>query len=497
MATRPKTRPAVGSAWFWYLAAATVGQAVFALFYGLVLARLTAFGWNRAYLLSALALSVGLPLLALPAAWAQLLWPAAPTAALALPLWQLAAAPLLTTAAAPAPGGVSWQALVLSTYWLGVAYQVSRTVRSLGWLHRLSRRHPRTRLGRGWLVQLPAPSRPAFSFGRYVFLSPAHAQLSPAEYGQLVQHEQVHGAQHHSLDLLLAEGVGWFFWFNGLVPYLARQLRTVHEYLADAAVTRPAGSRVAYGRLLLKLATGPLPSSLVHPFSARQVALRILMLTNPPSSPMQKIRFLLVVPVAALAWVGAAALGPTPSVAANAPGPAAPTPPLRAQSRIGTITWQGNKFLSAAQLTEALGLKPGDAYSKEVLDTHLSYRPDNSDVDSRHMDQGYLFFQVDPVIKTQPDGTTNLTFRLNEGPQFHLGTVLVKGNKRVPTADILALVPLHTGDLFSRAKLVETAKILGQSGTFDPAKLSITPQPLPRADHAPGIVNIELVVAEK
>lgn len=485
-----------------YLAAATAGQAVFTLFYWLVLARLTAFGWNRAYLLSALALSVGLPLLALPAAWAQLLWPAAPTAAaLALPLWRLAAAPLAMAAAAPAPGGVPWQALVLGTYWLGVAYQVGRTVRSLGWLYRLSRRHPRTRLGRGWLVQLPAPSRPAFSFGRSVFLSPAHAQLSPAEYAQLVQHEQVHGAQYHSLDLLLAEGVGWFFWFNGLVPYLARQLRTVHEYLADAAVTRPAGSRAAYGRLLLRLAAGPLPSSLVHPFSTRQVALRIRMLTHPPSSPMQRLRFLLVMPVAALAWVGAAALSPTPSLVAKAPGAGAPTPALRAQSRIGTITWQGNKFLSAAQLTEALGLKPGDAYSQEALAAKLSYRPDNSDVTSRYMDQGYLFFQLDPVATPQPDGTTNLVFRLTEGRQARVGTVTVTidatGNYKVSTPEVLAMVPLNSGDLFSRAKLLQAQALLAKSGKFDPTKVGITPQPIPRPGASTDLVNIGITLTGK
>jgi len=483
------------SGWLLYLAAATGCQAVFGLFYWLVLARLSTFAWNRAYLLSALLTSLLLPLIALPAAWTQLLWPtAAATAAWSLPAWQLGPAkPTAALEAAPA-ARFSWQTLVLAGYWLGVVWQAGRTARSLVWLYRLSRRHHRTRLGRGWLVQLPEPSRPAFSFGKHVFLSPAHAQLPATEYAQLLQHEQAHGTQHHSFDLLLAEVIGWFFWFNGLVLYLRRQLRTVHEYLADAAVTRPPGSRAAYGRLLLKLASGPLPTSLVHPFAAKQVALRIHMLTFPPSSPMKKLRFLLVVPVAALAWVGAAVLGPVPSVAADLPGT---QPAAKAQGRIGTITWQGNTFLTADQLNQALGLKPGDPYSKEAVDAHLSYRPDNTDISSRHMDQGYLFFQVDPVIKPQPDGTTNLTFILSEGPQFHVGNVVVKGNKRVPTADILALVPFHSGELFSRAKLVETSKALSQSGLFDPAKLSITPQPLPSPDRASGVVNMELVVAEK
>ena len=352
----------MSSNWLMYLAAATSCQAVFALFYWLVLARLSTFGWNRSYLLTALLVSTLLPLVALPAAWAQLVWPATSAGAVwELPAWKLGAAP---PAAAPVTTDAavifSWQLLVLALYWLGVVWQMGRTIRSLGWLYRLSRQHPRTRLGRGWLVQLPEPGRPAFSFGRYVFLSPAHAQLSPAEYAQLVQHEQVHGTQYHSLDLLLTEVIGWFFWFNGLILYLRRELHTVHEYLADAAVTRPTGSRVAYGHLLLKLAAGSLPTVLVHPFSTKQVALRIRMLTYPPSSPMKKLRFLLILPVAALAWVGATALSPLSAVAASSPAIA--SKPTTAQGRIGKISWQGNTFLSAAQLNEALDLKPGDPY---------------------------------------------------------------------------------------------------------------------------------------
>jgi hypothetical protein len=490
MRTRLKIRAAVGSSFFLYLAAATACQGVFTLCYWLLLAPLSTFGWNRAYLVSALVLSVVLPLVALPAAWAQLLWPAVRPSATTFPVWHLGAAALAPAATATAPASISWLSAALAVYWLGVGYRVWGTVRNLGWLYRLSRQHPRTRLGQGWLVQLPEPSRPAFSFGRFVFLSPAHAQLSTAEYALLVQHEQVHGAQYHSLDLLLTEALGWFFWFNGLVPYFQRQLRLVHEYLADATVTRPTGSRVAYGRLLLKLAAEPLPTSLVHPFAAKQVAQRIHMLTFPPSPPMKKLRFLFVVPVAALAWVGAAVLGPAPSVAATMPNT---QPVAKALGSIGTITWRGNKFVSAARLNEALGLKAGDPYSKEQVETKLNYRPDNTDVGSLYMDHGYLFFQVTQSATARPDGTTDLVLTINEGPVAHINSIVVKGNQKVATTDVLALIPLRKGELFSRAKLMQSQRVLAESGFFDPTKIGINPQP----DVANGLVNIEYVLIEK
>lgn len=483
----------MGSGWLLYLAAATGCQAVFALFYGLVLARLSTFGWNRAYLLGALVLSVGLPLVALPTTWAQLLWPAALPIAAAPLAWHLGTAGAPATMA-PAAAGIPWLTVALAGYWLGVAWQAGRTARSLVWLYHLSQRHPRMRLGQGWLVQLPEPGRPAFSFGKYVFLSPAHAQLPAAEYAQLLQHEQVHGAQYHSGDLLLAEVIGWFFWFNGLVFYLRRELRAVHEYLADATAARPPGSRAAYGRLLLKLAGGPLPTSLVHPFAAKQVARRIHMLTFPPSSPMKKLRFLLVAPMFALAWVGAAALRPAPSVAATPP---AVQPVAEAQGRIGIITWQGNKFLTSAQLSEALGLKPGDPYSKENVALHLASQPDGRDITSRYMDNGYLFFNINPASKVQPDGTTNLIFSISEGPVMRVSPlILIIGNdpnKTVDQATIVKRLPLQPGDLFNRAKLLESQRILAENGLFDPTKIMVDLNPL----SGKGTVSVMFNVQKK
>ena len=321
-----------------------------------------------------------------------------------------------------------------------------------------------------------------------MFLSPAHAQLSPDEYSQLLQHEQVHGAQHHSFDLLLAEVINWFFWFNGLVRYLRRELRTVHEYLADAAVTRPAGSRVAYGHLLLKLAAGPLPASLVHPFSGRQVARRILMLTNPPSSPMQKLRFLFVIPVAALAWLGTAVLGPAPAEAAATPTTTAPV-----LGRIGQITWRGNTFLSATQLTEALGLKTGDPYDANTLAAHLANREDQHDITSRYMNNGYLFFNIEPALHKQSNGTADLTFTITEGPTARINMLTIKGNQKTPSAAILKLLPLHQGELFSRSKLLASQRALVESGLFDPTRIGINPRPNPAA----GLVDIEYAVIEK
>jgi outer membrane protein assembly factor BamA len=210
---------------------------------------------------------------------------------------------------------------------------------------------------------------------------------------------------------------------------------------------------------------------------------------------MQKLRFLLIIPMATLAWVGAAALGPAPAVAAGSQ--LATTPSAVAQGLIGRITWQGNTVLSTAQLNAALGLKPGDAYDSIALKNKLQYSPDGQDITSRYMDQGYLFFSINPVAKTQPDGSTDLTFTISEGRRAQIGTITVTGNHKVSTAAILEMLPLHTGDFFNRTKLLQSQKILAENGAFDPTAIGINPQPAPRPTAATDLVNITFVVKEK
>jgi outer membrane protein assembly factor BamA len=168
-----------------------------------------------------------------------------------------------------------------------------------------------------------------------------------------------------------------------------------------------------------------------------------------------------------------------------------------AQGRIGRITWQGNTVLSTAQLNAALGLKPGDAYDAKTLKSRLQYSPDGQDITSRYMDQGYLFFSINPVAKTQPAGSTDLTFTISEGRRAQVGTITVTGNHKVSTAAILEMLPLHTGDFFSRAKLMQSQKILAKNSSFDPTNIGINPQPTPRPTASTDLVNIALVLVEK
>ena len=347
-------------------------------------------------------------------------------------------------------------------------------------------------------MHLPAPGLPAFSFGRYVFLSPLHDALSTAERHQLLQHEQVHVQQRHTLDLLLVEALGVVFWFHGVVPYFGWQLKAVHEYLADAAVARTQASPVHYGELLIKLAVQQPPFAMVHACTHTQIFHRVLMLTQPPATPMQKLRFLFVLPVAAFAWAATAWAAP----AATSPAPGAPNARTLAAApgapHIGRITWRGNTAVPTAKLNETRGLRPGDAYDSLAVEKRLGYTPSGTDVSSLYMDHGYLYFQITPMVTRQADGTVDLAFTITEGRMARLRRVFITGALDAPAkAALLKQLPLHVGDEFSRAKLIETNHLLVQQGKFDPKQLSINPRPVVRPTEAIDLLDIELVLVPK
>ena len=66
------------------------------------------------------------------------------------------------------------------------------------------------------------------------------------------------------------------------------------------------------------------------------------------------------------------------------------------QYYFGDITWKGNTVHTNDQLTRILGIRKGEIFNEELLQSRLSFSIDGRDVTSLYMDDGYLFFRVEP-----------------------------------------------------------------------------------------------------
>ncbi|HSI89997.1 MAG TPA: outer membrane protein assembly factor BamA [Adhaeribacter sp.] len=156
------------------------------------------------------------------------------------------------------------------------------------------------------------------------------------------------------------------------------------------------------------------------------------------------------------------------------------------------ITWTGNYLYDEKYLAGILGIKEGSVYSKETLDKRLSYNPSGLDITSLYMDDGYLFFNIEPVEVLVEGDSIDIEMRMHEGAQARIKQVTVSGNSK--TSDHVILRELRTipGRKFSRADLIRSRNEIANLGYFDPQQIGMNPIPNPQD----GTVDIRYTVAE-
>ena len=92
-----------------------------------------------------------------------------------------------------------------------------------------------------------------FSWMRTIVLNPVdYEECNPL----VIAHERGHVRLHHSWDIVFVECLSALQWFNPVVWLLRRDLRTVHEFEADAAVLSSGSDASQYVELLMRKATG-------------------------------------------------------------------------------------------------------------------------------------------------------------------------------------------------------------------------------------------------
>ncbi len=139
------------------------------------------------------------------------------------------------------------------------------------------------------------------------------------------------------------------------------------------------------------------------------------------------------------------------------------------QYRVGTIAWVGNYIYDDDILNQILDIKEGDIYDSSLLQRRLYGSPEGKDVASLYTDDGYFFFHAEPVEVGLEETKVALEIHVQEGPQAHLGRVLIEGNNLTHDCVIRRELRTLPGDKFSRAKLQRSQRELAQLNIFDPA----------------------------
>lgn len=161
----------------------------------------------------------------------------------------------------------------------------------------------------------------------------------------------------------------------------------------------------------------------------------------------------------------------------------------------GNISWKGNTKYSDSVLNLLLGIKKGDIYNLETLNRKLGKQlsQEGGDIGSYYMDDGYLFFQVDPVETAVYNDTIDFEIRMREGPQATIKNVTIAGNDKTKDHVIRRELRTLPGDKFSRSDLIRSQREISQLGYFNQEKIGINPVP----NQDDGTVDIHYTLEEK
>ena len=117
---------------------------------------------------------------------------------------------------------------------------------------------------------------------------------------EVLRHELAHIEHRHSWDLLLVDVCTLFQWFNPVVWLLKRELSTLHEYEADEDVIKVGMDTKEYQRLLIKEAVGTRLYSMANNLNHSSLKKRITMMLRKKSNPWARLKYLYVLPLAAV-----------------------------------------------------------------------------------------------------------------------------------------------------------------------------------------------------
>jgi outer membrane protein insertion porin family len=136
-------------------------------------------------------------------------------------------------------------------------------------------------------------------------------------------------------------------------------------------------------------------------------------------------------------------------------------------AKIRQINLVGNaKFKEKTLLEQFTLTTPGwltwitknDQYSKQKLSGDLET------LRSYYLNRGYLQFAIDSTqVSITPDKRDiYITINITEGPQYRVSDVQLAGELLLPEEELRKLIKIQPGEIFSREKLTESTKLMGE-----------------------------------
>ena len=134
------------------------------------------------------------------------------------------------------------------------------------------------------------------------------------------------------------------------------------------------------------------------------------------------------------------------------------------------ITWTGNSVYASETLNDILMIRKGDVYDVVTMEKRLfgGGKQSEYDVSKLYRDNGYLFFNIQPVELNIEGDSVDVEMRVVEGKPATLNNVVINGNDLTNERVVRRQIFTRPGYLFSQSDFERSIREIASMGQFDP-----------------------------
>ena len=138
------------------------------------------------------------------------------------------------------------------------------------------------------------------------------------------------------------------------------------------------------------------------------------------------------------------------------------------------ITWTGNSVYSSETLNDILMIKTGDVYDVVTMEKRLfgGGKQNEYDVSKLYRDNGYLFFNLQPVELNIEGDSVDVEMRVVEGKPATLNNIVINGNDLTNERVIRRQIFTRPGYLFSQSDFERSIREIASMGQFAPEAIA-------------------------
>ena len=138
------------------------------------------------------------------------------------------------------------------------------------------------------------------------------------------------------------------------------------------------------------------------------------------------------------------------------------------------ITWTGNSVFTSQGLNEILMINKGDVYDVVTMEKRLygGGKETEGNVSTLYRDNGYLFFNVQPVELNIEGDSVDVEIRVVEGKPATLNNIIINGNDLTNERVIRRQLFTRPGDLFTQTAFERSIREIASMGQFDPEAIT-------------------------